>query len=1166
MSIKKIGENLNFDLDQSLLSPKQALVNDEITKRFIKLAKKLRRVAPKAQDFLYGSCIMMHSAESSLIDQKTGSPIKNDKGNPIEGHFEPIKVHGKESVKWVSKDGIKPYKNQNGDIFSECELLKAHKKWIGKPLCKDHKSESVDGIRGIIVDTYYDSKFKRVHALFALDRKNYSDLARKVETGYANSVSMGTAVGRAVCTECGNVATTEKDYCKCIKSRSNYGEINLDLSPIELSLVVNGADHLAKIRNIVASVNDYVQKKQERVEQLVNDRCVNPTELQSLADSVNEIQIKLNNLMSLQKTAETKTASDLGEISKAIEVLQEQVDREEDPERQQVLKDKIDNFINELTGDKEEPKSEDLKVWPQATMGGGPSFSTMSDQDTAQPAPGSLNPSSRYANIEGDSKKQGTKEISLLRSKVETLQNSLKELKQTFSKEEKNMNSARLRARAKTRRAYWLGTEEPKPGKEQYPKEDAESIRTKEDKQMTGVVETGSDGLFPGDEQKLKEVGRDGLTLKKSELEDRKMKRRAYFLGGGGLNEPTPGKEKYPKEDAESTRTKEDKQMTGLYDMGKTDGIVPADKAVKEKMLRAKLRAKFTKVADDKGGLRKDASHWDIYAGDEMILSASGSEIYGDELDSNWDYLSSAEYGKDVMKYLRTDGFDRVAFLLKGAQDPAVTLPPAPGGELPPAAPAPAPAPAAAEEPKKDKNQEKINTALNAVEEKIEELRELCSGGSGLVDVDVDVSKKEPGLGKLDELTASVLTLLDESADELALASEALEKSAVDEKLLEAIGQALRDNETIMAQASLVVDAKKKKEKKDKKEDKKEEKEEKKEDKEEKKEFPFMKKEDKEEKEDKKEKKAQELLDKALKVRAANRAALLATATECEKCGEESAEDHACMADDMAMMVEEDMADVCAARKLDREGLVAQAADKLQYPTIHDKPLTLDKAENTTEPTFFQAHPKGGTVTELTGTKTPEAKVETIEEVHEIMRDVAESQPRNVREAAAVLQEKIVEGAVKAADLDKLVAEGKVDSETVSYWKKYFAQAPGSGSFGADLSKEFAGKKKEASDEAVLVKLRRAYDVGLQAQEKGIINSTRASLDNYVDEILQFDDASFESNKRIIASYNSASAKQVGKMPIVGTNAAAEPMNVTASTNPTAEPTILDGLASLGWK
>ena len=92
---------------------------------------------------------------------------------------------------------------------------------------------------------------------------------------------------------------------------------------------------------------------------------------------------------------------------------------------------------------------------------------------------------------------------------------------------------------------------------------------------MTGEpLETGSEGLHPGDEGKTYETrgkkassvedrklqrqalldsvaeGADSK-LSESDLEERSMKRRAYWLGGGGLNEPTPGKEKYPKEEAD---------------------------------------------------------------------------------------------------------------------------------------------------------------------------------------------------------------------------------------------------------------------------------------------------------------------------------------------------------------------------------------------------------------------------------------------------------------------------------------------------------------------------------------------------------------------------------------------------------------------------------------
>jgi hypothetical protein len=616
-----------------------------------------------------------------------------------------------------------------------------------------------------------------------------------------------------------------------------------------------------------------------------------------------------------------------------------------------------------------------------------------------------------------------------------------------------------------------------------------------------------------------------------------------------------------------------------------------------------------------------------VFADDQMILSATGSEIFGDQMsDEDWSYLSdkSGQYGKDVMAHIRTEGFERVAYLLKGAV-PAAPADPMAGmgapGAMPPAAPdmgaPPAPdmgAPPAPDagalpppggdkkvdmkEPKDD-TQKKIDEALSTVEEKIEEIRELSTGQSkeGLVDIDVNVDKKDKGDdagGKLDELGASaneelmtVLALMDESADELAMASEALEKNA-SARVVEAATAALQDNAVIMAQAAIVVDAKKKSKKdkkenpfakkdkedaKENKEDAKENKEDKDKNKEDKKDNKEDKKKEdaKEKKEDEKEAKAQRLLDSALKIRAANRTAMLDKVAAplaptnpdpqhfdltCKTCGRNKdggcphAEDGAmamdpgCAGQD-CLEVTETLGDVKASRRLERERLVAEAADKI----LGKYELTLDTATNVTEPKYFEAHPGGkGTTTKLdTKPEGDGAKVETISEIHDAMREVAEKSQTKVREAAAVLQEMVVEGKIKAEDIDSLVAEGKVDSAAASYWKKFFAQFPGAGSFGSDLSKEFATGKKEASDESYKIKLRRAYDIGLQAQDKGIIGSTRPALDKYVDEVMHFDDASFESVKRAIGMM--AGSKKSGAMPRVGTDGpATEAMVSTAST------------------
>ncbi len=221
--------------------------DEQITLYFQKFARDLKQIAPKAQDFLYFTAVMMHAAEACLLDEK-GQLRKDAKGESLSGHWDTSR-----GWKWVCSDpNLQPYKNANNDIFPEQELLKAYKKWVGKPLCLDHQSQTVDMVRGIVVDTHYDPRGKRVIALCALDKKNYPDLARKVQTRYATSVSMGTGVGTAICTDCGRAATCESELCGHMKNKSCYGEINTDLSPIELSIVVNGADPNAHIKHVVA--------------------------------------------------------------------------------------------------------------------------------------------------------------------------------------------------------------------------------------------------------------------------------------------------------------------------------------------------------------------------------------------------------------------------------------------------------------------------------------------------------------------------------------------------------------------------------------------------------------------------------------------------------------------------------------------------------------------------------------------------------------------------------------------------------------------------------------------------------------------------------------------------------------------------------------------------
>jgi hypothetical protein len=71
----------------------------------------------------------------------------------------------------------------------------------------------------------------------------------------------------------------------------------------------------------------------------------------------------------------------------------------------------------------------------------------------------------------------------------------------------------------------------------------------------------------------------------------------------------------------------------------------------------------------------------------------------------------------------------------------------------------------------------------------------------------------------------------------------------------------------------------------------------------------------------------------------------------------------------------------------------------------------------------------------------------------------------------------------------------------------------------AKLSQDFIAKKAEEEREAYRVKLRRAYNVAMEMQRKGMIAQSRPALDRQVDEMMQFDDRAFESFKRSVASF-----------------------------------------------
>lgn len=82
-------------------------VSQEVLDNFRKTANNLKKIAPKAEDFLYFSAVMMHAAEASSINED-GSPKLTARGEPVKVSWDKTGS----TWRWTTNDpSIKPYKN-----------------------------------------------------------------------------------------------------------------------------------------------------------------------------------------------------------------------------------------------------------------------------------------------------------------------------------------------------------------------------------------------------------------------------------------------------------------------------------------------------------------------------------------------------------------------------------------------------------------------------------------------------------------------------------------------------------------------------------------------------------------------------------------------------------------------------------------------------------------------------------------------------------------------------------------------------------------------------------------------------------------------------------------------------------------------------------------------
>jgi hypothetical protein len=1160
-------------------------VSPEILENFQKFAANLKKIAPKAEDFLYFTAVMMHAAEAAALNDD-GSIRKTAKGEDVNVSWD----KSNNTWRWVSNDpSIKPYKNSNGDIFPEEELVRAHKKWVHKPLCIDHKSSSVDHVRGFIVDTYYDRNLKRVIALCALDKAGYPQLARNVSTGVSNCVSMGTAVGRAICTDCARVARTEQDFCSHMKNKTCYGEINIDLNPIELSIVMNGADQRATIKHVLAAantLNTYVENKEK--------------ELARLADLKFNASINVSDPTGNEGPTSTSLSIEASDIEKFKTDLAGAIE-------------KLQGIYSSVKNSGENTNS---SAFNQSSGTIAMDESPDTDSGLALQTPQTV----RFASADEAGISELREVTAAIEAKLNHMKQTLDKLAQTSTNTQEDTMTGSNDINKKGYYQGGGGVNEPTPGQAKYPKDPLnEELREKEDKQMVGEPPFPGvgpvDGMHPSpssadpsDELQRKKM------LARADLEERAMRRqalvnlakealqtRAYFQGGGGVNEPTPGKVKYPKDKLnEELRDYEDKQMVGqppFPGVGPVDGLHPSPSSadpkdeLKRKQMLARanaLTARFVKAANEDGTLDQGRSAWEVFLGDKLLLTASVNDLSANRPELFFDQIATEPFGLQLIKKIRTKGAASVAGLIKKAQVP----PPAGGGD--PGAGAPPaggdlgggdPGAGAGGPPVEDtgKSGDPKQTALELAEKVRDLSSDLVEAVRALTGEQAEMGAGEEGSsappaggpagpGMADDKsssksasfsTATLNTLRKQLNGALTHAmKEAVAELNDHKKELDMIvglydkglSDANRDTVSTLSEDAFnetkaaVADG-----------------------------FKLM----------------QAFVKYARGTEAIIKRAEMESELQALAADEGEGDDmsdkhdsHSADAGDLMGLINDTNADLDAVKGLmGDDGLEAAAEDANDAVTVQTPEQAAQITKTNPDASVVvqasfdsragRAAMRAKLAADATGkeedgeiqsaesikfsdmldqadgladgqtqldtkpssnageAKFPLGLVETPEENMKAMLDVARMPPK-VRKEAEAIQKLVAEGALDPADLDALVAEG-LDKDAVAYWKKYFGQVDGGSEFATELVKEHVKAQLEEEFKTFRVKIARAYELAYDMAERGICNGDRGSISLQVEEIMKFDDPSFESLKRVVARHPVVGIqKQAGRLPLVG--------------------------------
>jgi hypothetical protein len=264
----------------------------------------------------------------------------------------------------IKKDEV----NDNGDAFSESELIRAASTFIGCPVFVNHQNDDVEKARGRVVHAWYDKSAGGIYCINRVDKIAYPQLARGIEEGYITGTSMGAQVGYSLCSICHNKAHSADEFCSHIKNsktrkfngtiknayhdspckptdndpltgkkpdedqmlehkEAQVFEWNYDIKFIEDSFVVNPACHdclvcdILDVSNIEAKMASQVEelkkvasKYEEGMKKNTIDKVAGKMEIQALNDAMNLIEKVTRSILAQKQQVDIEYASDLVEV------------------------------------------------------------------------------------------------------------------------------------------------------------------------------------------------------------------------------------------------------------------------------------------------------------------------------------------------------------------------------------------------------------------------------------------------------------------------------------------------------------------------------------------------------------------------------------------------------------------------------------------------------------------------------------------------------------------------------------------------------------------------------------------------------------------------------------------------------------------------------------